>query len=152
MKKLFACSLIALALSLPRTAAKAQFNTFDTHGVVALATNAAVTATVTNTGRDMFGYTGQDIAVLNWSQSAGTNATLDVRLQSSTALASGYADVYGAAYDQITNAIPGSSGILTMRFDPNAASRYVRVIQTVGGSDSPAFSTSVNFIGRRKYN
>lgn len=142
---------IAFGLCLVTFTARAQFDIYGTTTATLLATNTTLTATTTNAGVDVHGYVGQPVLILSYTNGVGTNATLDVRVQTSASLATGYTDVSGAAFTQVTNAIPGAAGILTIGVNPNAVSKYIRVVQTIGGTDTPTFDTSIIMVGRLKY-
>lgn len=151
MKNRFATALATLLIFICAFSARAQFDIYGTTTAVALATNNIVSATVTNVGADVHGYVGQPVILLCYTNSGGDNPTLGVRLQTSASLATGYTDIPGASFTQITNAAAGAAGIVTIGISPGAVSKYVRAVQTVGGTN-PVFQTSITLIGRLKYN
>lgn len=82
------------------------------------------------------------IAFLTCGAASGTSPTLDVKIQESDSSTSGFADISGAAFTQLTGA-----GSEHLRFV--ARKRYVRAVRTVGGT-SPSFTFSVTLVGRQR--
>jgi hypothetical protein len=72
-----------------------------------------------------------------------TGPTLDGKIQESDASASGYADISGATFTQVTAA----NSVQVISFE--RTKRYVRYVGTVGGSSTPTVMTAV-FIGEQK--
>lgn len=75
----------------------------------------------------------------------GASATMDFKLQASTAVGSGYADITGATFTQITASNDESCYIGAVRLDGRHA-RYLKVIGTYGGSGNAVVSSEVVFI------
>lgn len=107
---------------------------------------AARTATGNGSAVDCGEYDGDLVLVLDSAAGAGTNPTLDIKLQSSATSNGTYADISGAAFTQVTTA---SSQKLTVNRDD--AARYLRIVYTIGGTDNPSFTFSVSAFGLKKY-
>lgn len=109
---------------------------------------AARTATVSGTGVDLRQFDGDVALILDAAAaSAGTNPTLDVTVEHSDSSGSGYTAISGAAFTRVTDT--ASQQILVISKDE--ARRFVRVTATIGGTNSPSFTFSVNGVGVRKY-
>lgn len=119
--------------------------------VLALAAAARRTTTLTGSATDVLSYEGEALIVLNASAAtAGTNPTLDVKLQHSDTTTSGdFTDVAGATFTQVTD-VSGTAGVQTLKLNVSDLKRYLRVIGTIGGTDTPTFDFSVEFIGIKK--
>jgi hypothetical protein len=116
-----------------------------------LAAAARRTTTLTGTEIDVLHYEGVGLIVLNASAaSAGTSPTLDVKLQHSDTTTSGdFADVTGAAFTRVTD-VSGTAGVQVLRVNVSDLKRYLRVIGTIGGTNTPTFDYSVEFVGIKK--
>ena len=113
--------------------------------VASVAASAARTTTLTGTGVDLQSYEGNIGLILNSSAAtAGTSPTLDVKVQDS-ADNSSFADVSGLTFTQVTDA--ASVQLLRVR---KSVRRYIRVVGTIGGTSSPAFTYGVELIGIKK--
>lgn len=98
------------------------------------------TSTVTGTGIDVSAGEGIAIATLNSSaKSAGTNPTLDVKLQSCSTVGGTYADIAGATFSQVTTAIVTEQ----LSFNIANAEGFVRAVGTIGGTSTPTFNFGV---------
>lgn len=87
-----------------------------------------------------------NVAVL-LNASAGTgNMTLDVKLQQSANGSTGWTDISGAAFSQVTT----SASSQMISFNPAYTSKYVRAVVDVGGT-TPVFIVSAQLIGEPKY-
>lgn len=123
------------------------FNLHDNVNLVELAAVASRTATLTATGVDLRDYIGKGkIVAMSGPASAGTDPTLDIKIQDS-ADNSSFADVAGMTFTQVTDA---ADLIEAIAIDFNAIRRYVRVVGTLGGTSSPAFTYGVALIGRKQ--
>jgi len=110
------------------------------------------TSTLTGTGIDVQDYEGIALIVLNsGAASAGTNPTLNVKLQESSddGDADAYADVSGATFTEVTG-VAGTAGVQVLKVNVSDLERYIRVIGTIGGTSTPTFDFSVEFIGFKK--
>lgn len=112
--------------------------------VVELAANAVRTTTLTATGVDVNAYDGPCHLILQSSAAtAGTTPTLNVKLQHSDVVGSGYEDVSGAAFTEVTDA--DLTEMLTVQI--GALKRFVRVVGTIAGTDTPTFGFGVVMVG-----
>lgn len=73
-------------------------------------------------------------AFLNVGAVTGTDPTLDVKIQESDALGTGYTDISGAAFTQVI----ASDAVEEIHFQTKK--RYVRAVTTIGGT-SPTFDS-----------
>jgi hypothetical protein len=106
------------------------------------------TATLTGTAFDVTAYEGVALVVLTaGAKTAGTNPTLDVKVQHCETSDGTFADITGAAFTQVTTV----AGVQTLALDMNAVKKYIKVIGTLGGTDTPTFPYGVQFIGIKKY-
>jgi len=112
--------------------------------VVELAANAVRTSTLTTTGVDVAAYDGPCHLILQSSAAtAGTTPTLNVKLQHSDASGSGFADVTGVAFSEVTDA--DLTEMLTVQIGD--LKRYVRLVGTIAGTDTPTFGFGVVMVG-----
>lgn len=116
--------------------------------VIELSAVAQSTSTRTATGVDIRNYDGPiNITLASSAATAGTNPTLDVKIQHSDASGSGYADVSGATFTQVTDA-SDLTEMLTLQCSD--LKRYVRVVGTIGGTSTPTFQFGVVAHARKK--
>jgi hypothetical protein len=107
--------------------------------VLNLAPAASRNTTLTGTGVDLQLYEGRAELILTSSAAtAGTNPTLTVKVQDS-ANNSDFDDVSGLVFTVVTNA----ASVQSMAINKPALRRYIRVVGTLGGTDSPAFAYAV---------
>lgn len=97
---------------------------------IALARAAAPTATATGTGVDVSDYIGNGKIVLDAALPAA-GQTLDVKLQHSDVLGSGYVDS-GVAFAQVTNG--GGASYQTLDLSMDQFKKFVRTVATIAGS------------------
>ncbi len=118
--------------------------------VSALAAAARRTSTLTGTAFDALSYEAEALIVLNASAAtAGTTPTLDVKLQhSDTTTAGDFVDT-GYAFAQVTD-VSGTAGVQTLKVNISDLKRYLRVIGTIAGTNTPTFDFSVEFVGIKK--
>lgn len=109
---------------------------------------AARTSTLTGTAFDTLGYEGSMLVLLSSALGTGTSPTLDVKIQHSDSASSGFADITGAAFTQVTDAAGAGVQNLVLRRDK--VKRYIRVIGTIAGT-TPSFTFGVAFEGLEKY-
>lgn len=115
--------------------------------VATLQKPAAKTATFTSASVDLRDYDGVGSILLACAAAtAGTNPTLDVKVQDS-ADNSSFADVAGLTFTQVTNA----DSLQKLNIDTGNLRRYIQVVGTIGGTSTPTFTPSVVFLGRKKY-
>ena len=114
--------------------------------VTAGVATAAVTATATSSAIDLLEFDGDILLVLDSAAGTGSSPTLDVKLTNSDASSGTYTDLSGATFTQVT----GSASMQTLVINKDSAERYIKIVQTVGGS-TPSFTFSINLIGVKKY-
>lgn len=107
-------------------------------------TSAARTTTGNGTAIDLADTGPEFYGILENGTTSGTSPTLDVKFQESDASGSGFADISGATFTQLTAA--GAQRILVR----NRTKRYVRAVATIGGSDTPTFNCSVTVLAPNK--
>ena len=71
---------------------------------------------------------------------------MDIKIQDSDASSGTYGDLSGATFTQVT----GSASMQTLVINKDSAERYIKIVQTIGGS-TPSFTYSINLIGVKKY-
>ena len=119
---------------------------------------ATVAANGDSTGFDLTGvstanpsaatnYDGELVLLLDALNGAGTLPTLAVKLQTSAASGSGYADVAGAAFTGLTTGASQQKLVV----DRGALKRYIRLDYTIGGTSSPSYTLSCQGVIQNKY-
>ena len=114
--------------------------------VLSLLDPAARIATVNGSAADILDYESFAAAILQSAAGTGTTPTLDVKLQDSADGSTGWADITGAAFAQVTN-VAASAQVL--KFNASAVRRYIRAVATVGGT-TPSFMCAVSFVGKKQ--
>ncbi len=116
----------------------------DQANVVELAANAVRTSTLTATGVNIQQYSGiAQIILQSSAKTAGTSPTLDVTIEESDSLASGYTAVSGAVFAEVT-----TSDITEMiAINTDELKKYIRVVGTIGGTSTPTFGFGVSMLG-----
>lgn len=108
------------------------------------------TASADGTGFDLEGSNGAEgeaiIILASDAASAGTNPTLDVKLQESSDNST-FTDISGATFTQVTD----SQALEKISINTNDVKRYLRAVGTIGGTSSPAFTYSVALVYGKKY-
>ena len=107
---------------------------------------AAVTSTATSAAIDLKEYDGDVSLILTSAAGTGSSPTLDVKVQDSDASDGTYGDLSGAAFTQVTDSV--SMQVIT--FSKDEAKRYIKIVQTVGGS-TPSFTFNINALALKKY-
>src|SRR5690242_1748322 len=107
----------------------------------------AKTASWNVTGLDLKDYEGQIALIVNVGTVSGTNPTLDVALQSGSASDGSNAAAFSPAVaaTQFT-----ASGEQILTFDKRAAGRYLKIVSTIGGTNTPTFTLGMTLVGRKK--
>lgn len=108
--------------------------------------NAAVTSTATSAAIDLKEYDGDVSLILTSAAGTGSSPTLDVKVQDSDESGGTYGDLTGAAFTQVTD----SASMQVITFSKDEAKRYIKLVQTVGGS-TPSFTFSINGLALKKY-
>ena len=117
---------------------------------LSLADGGQRTSTPTLTAIDVLDYEGSALIVLNsGAATAGSSPTLNVKIQHSDASGSGFADVSGATFEEVTGSA-GTAGIQVMKVNVSNLKRYLKAVATVGGTSTPTFAFSIDFIGVKK--
>ena len=104
------------------------------------------TATVTGAAFDCQQYTGNFKVGQHVGAVAGTNPTLDGKIQDSADGVT-FADVPGLTFAQVTAANADQSLLV----DSRAVRRYIRYVGTIGGSAGQSFTFNVGALGLKKY-
>lgn len=109
---------------------------------------AAVTADGNGTAVDLLALHGDVAAVVDVSAPvAGTNPTMDLKLQESDASGSGFTDITGGGFTQVTS----SASVQKISLNRNDLKRYVRIVKDIGGTSSPQYLISGKILGINKY-
>ena len=117
----------------------------DRANVVELLANAVRTSTVTATGFEIRPYSGTVQLILQSSvATAGTSPTLDVTIEESDALASGYTAVSGAVFAEVTDSADVTEMIA---INTDELKPFIRVVGTIGGTSTPTFGFGVSMLG-----
>lgn len=99
-------------------------------GKVFIIPTSQTTGTVTTTGIDLSGYTGQALFIWQVTSSAtGRSATAKVQ-HCATATTGSYEDVTGGAFTAFTS---GQTGLRELSLNVDQLMKYVRVSRTVAG-------------------
>ena len=93
---------------------------------------------------DVHDYDGRYAIVLTTSAGGGTTPTLDVKIQDSADGSTGWADLSGATFTQVTDAADSTE---TITIDTDTAKAYIRVVTTITGT-SPTFDLGVVGFGQ----
>lgn len=105
-------------------------------------------ATGASAPTDLQAYDGTLLLELNaGAATAGTDPTLNVRLQHGDTAGGSFEDVAGAAFDEVTDAAADQ----IIKLDANELKRYVKLIWTIGGTESPAFPFGCRVLGLHGY-
>ncbi|MEW6304687.1 MAG: hypothetical protein AB1705_14525 [Verrucomicrobiota bacterium] len=110
-----------------------------------LSAPAAQTSTVTGAAVDIRDYHGKLKVMQNVGTVSGTSPTLDGKIQDSADGSTGWADVSGATFTQVT----ASTNHQSIGVDTRACKRYIRYVGTIAGT-SPSFQLAVEFVGQKQ--
>lgn len=116
-------------------------------GIQLIALAVAVRLAATNTGTaavDISGFSGEARLILNSSAGEGAGHTSTTKLQHSVDGTNNWEDVPGLAFAQVTNA---AASFQTLSFNVDMCRKYVRVVDTLGGS-SPFFTRTVELLAK----
>ena len=78
---------------------------------------------------------------------AGVTPTLNVKIQESDSLATGYTDISGAAFSEVTDAADATE-MISLNIDETK--QYIRVVGTIGGTSTPTFGFGVTMVAMRE--
>lgn len=110
--------------------------------------SAAFAANANVTGIDLRDYIGDVAIVFNIGAStAGSSPTYDAAIQSGDASDGSDAAAFTSAI-AITQATGASFQVL--RVDTRLAKRYLKIVQTIGGTSSPSFPVGIAIVGRKQ--
>lgn len=116
--------------------------------IVELLPTAVRTSTATGTGVDIHGYAGTAQFILTSSvATAGTTPTLNVTLEHSDVVGSGYAAISGAAFTEITD---GADATEMMELNLDGLKPFVRAVGTIAGTNTPTFGFGVVMVAVRQ--
>lgn len=121
-----------------------QYTHLAAAGAVASLLGAAdVTASGNGTGVKVAGMKGTAVAILNCgAATAGTNPTMDIKLQESDDNSTNWTDVPSGAFTQVTTV----AGVQAIPFRPGERKAYIRAVKTIGGTSSPSFPLSATLL------
>ena len=106
---------------------------------------AARTSTVTSSAVDVRAYKGGLLVQQLVGVVSGTSPTLDGKLQSSADGSSGWADITGATFTQVT----ATDSFQAIGIDVRQTSGYIRFVGTIAGT-SPSFTMGVVLLGQKE--
>lgn len=108
------------------------------------------TSTLTGSAIDIKDYVGKMKFILaSAAAAAGSSPTLDVKLQDSADGSSGWADISGATFTQVTDAADATEEI---GVNIDGVKRYIRAVGTIGGTSTPTFDFGVIGVGAKQVN
>jgi hypothetical protein len=116
---------------------------------IALVPMSDITAGADGTGVDLQDFVGEAAFFVSAKNVAGTNPTLDVKLQDS-ADNSSFADVTGLAFTQVTAANTKAAVFHRLNVNVDGLRRYVRAVTAIGGTSSPQFLVACYGLGVKK--
>lgn len=94
---------------------------------------AALTTTTSGTAVNLVGMVGnQGSAIMSVGAVSGTQGTCDVKLQESTATNTGFVDIAGATFSQVTTSGLTTTALYLCNFKPTK--QYVRAYATFAGT------------------
>lgn len=106
---------------------------------------AARTATVTTSAVDLRTYKGGFIVEQLVGVVSGTTPTLDGKIQTSADGSTGWADISGATFTQVT----ATDSFQKLGFVENQTLGYVRYVGTITGT-TPSFTMGVTLLGAKE--
>ncbi len=118
----------------------------DINGVLtanALHPTAARTATTNGSAVDVRSQKGIAAIILDSAAGTGTTPTMDVKIQDSANGSTGWADISGATFAQVTT----TASQQKIGVDLDASRGYIRAVATIAGT-TPSFTFSVTALGR----
>lgn len=118
----------------------------DALQVIEVVAPARKTASENGSAIDLRDYVGDVKVILSTSAGGGTTPTLDVKLQESDATGSGFTDISGAAFTQVTDAADSTEAIV---ISADSNKRYLRAVVTIDGT-SPTFDMALVAVGLKQ--
>ncbi len=122
-------------------------NLFDNVEFKELAPIAARTTTLTGSAFKVSALAGIGALVLQSAAGTGTTPTLDAKIQHSDDGSTGWTDVAGLAFTQVTD---GGTAYEAVRFKPDAVKPFIRAVGTIAGS-TPSFTFGVSLVSPKQY-
>jgi hypothetical protein len=110
---------------------------------VAVLPTAALTTTTTGSAVDKGAYVGEAAFILA-SGAGGAGATMDVKLRHCATSGGSYADITGATFTQVGDAV----ALEKINVDLRKCNRYIKAVATIAGSAS--FSCSLTMLATPK--
>lgn len=118
----------------------------DALQVIEVVAPARKTASENGSAIDLRDYVGDVKVILSTSAGGGTTPTLDVKLQESDATGSGFTDISGAEFTQVTDAADSTEAIV---ISADSNKRYMRAVLTIDGT-SPTFDMALVAVGLKQ--
>lgn len=118
----------------------------DALQVIEVVAPARKTASENGSAIDLRDYVGDVKVILSTSAGGGTTPTLDVKLQESDATGSGFTDISGAAFAQVTDAADSTEAIV---ISADSNKRYLRAVVTIDGTN-PTFDMALVAVGLKQ--
>lgn len=106
---------------------------------------AARTSTVTTSAVDVRSYKGGLLVQQLVGVVSGTSPTLDGKLQTSADGSTGWTDITGATFTQVT----ATDSFQAIGIDVRQSSGYIRFVGTIAGT-SPSFTMGVVLLGQKE--
>ena len=115
---------------------------------IALLPAASNTTTATGTGVDVSGFQGKLKLVLDTAIGTGTSPTMNIAVQTSLVVGSGYAALTDANGDAVVFAeVTDAAAVLaSIAVDTRDCLKFIRVVATIAGT-TPVFLCSLNAVG-----
>lgn len=113
---------------------------------VGVATAARITASANGTAVNVSNLTRKALFILNASATEAAGNTLDVKIQGSADGTTGWADIAGLAFTQVTNA---GASFQSIEVNADSLPAFVRAVDTLGGA-TPAVTRSVEVVSRKE--
>ena len=110
-----------------------------------LSAPAASTSTITGAAVDLLGYQGKVKVTQDVGAVSGTTPTLNGKIQDSADGSTGWADVTGATFTEVT----ASTNVQSIGVDTRLAKRYIRYVGTIAGT-TPSYTMAVNAVGQKQ--
>lgn len=107
---------------------------------------AARTSTVTSSAVNLTTYKGGVIVQQLVGVVSGTNPTLDGKIQTSADGSTGWTDLTGATFTQVT----ATDSFQKIGFDVRDTLGYVRYVGTIGGTNTPTFTMGVALLSAKE--
>lgn len=113
----------------------------DVPTVTAVVPVATFTSDTNGSAIDIRNYSGEAAVIMQATAGSG-DMTLDVKLQGSADGSTGWADITGAAFTQVTT----TASTQKISINTNETARYIRAVVDVGGT-TPSFVLGVSALG-----